>query len=52
MMNFMSLVFDGNIEATEFLLNTIFGRTDLKVIEVKLCARFWKIMEKSVRKKP
>jgi hypothetical protein len=33
--DFMSLVFDGNIEATEFLLNTIFGRTDLKVIEVK-----------------
>jgi hypothetical protein len=33
--DFMSLIFDGNIEATEFLLNTIFGRTDLKVIEVK-----------------
>jgi predicted transposase/invertase (TIGR01784 family) len=30
----MSLVFDRNIEATEFLLNTIFERDDLKVIEV------------------
>jgi hypothetical protein len=32
--DFMSLVFDRNIEATEFLLNTIFEREDLKVIEV------------------
>jgi predicted transposase/invertase (TIGR01784 family) len=32
--DFMSLVFDRNIEATEFLLNTIFERDDLKVIEV------------------
>jgi hypothetical protein len=32
--DFMSLVFDRNIEATEFLLNTIFDRDDLKVIEV------------------
>jgi hypothetical protein len=32
--DFMSLVFDRNIEAAEFLLNTIFDRDDLKVIEV------------------
>lgn len=33
--SFMSLVFDENVEATEFLLNTIFERTDMKVLEVK-----------------
>jgi len=32
--DFMSLVFDRNIEATEYLLNTIFERSDMKVIEV------------------
>jgi hypothetical protein len=32
--DFMSLVFERNKEATEFLLNTIFDRDDLKVIEV------------------
>lgn len=33
--DFMSLVFDRNIEATEYLLNTIFERSDMKVIEVQ-----------------
>lgn len=32
--DFMSIVFDGNIEATEFLLNIILERDDLEVIEV------------------
>lgn len=32
--DFMSLVFEHNTEATEFLLNTIFNRDDLKVLEV------------------
>ena len=32
--NFMTIVFDRNIEATEFLLNTILERTDMKVIKV------------------
>lgn len=33
--DFMSLVFDKNKEATEFLLNTIFEREDMCVLEVK-----------------
>lgn len=33
--DFMSMVLDENIEATEFILNTIFGRSDMKVLEVK-----------------
>lgn len=33
--DFMSLVFDKNTEATEFLLNTIFEREDMHVLEVK-----------------
>ena len=33
--DFMSLVFDENTEATEFLLNTIFERDDMCVLEVK-----------------
>lgn len=32
--NFMTIVFDRNIEATEFLLNTILERNDMKVIKV------------------
>lgn len=32
--DFMSIVFDRNIEATEFLLNTILERDDMKVIDV------------------
>lgn len=32
--DFMSLVFERNIEATEFLINTILERDDLKVLEV------------------
>lgn len=32
--NFMTIVFDRNIVATEFLLNTILERNDMKVIEV------------------
>lgn len=32
--DFMSVVFDRNIEATEFLLNTILERDDMNVIEV------------------
>lgn len=32
--DFMTIVFDRNIEATEFVLNIILGRNDLKVIEV------------------
>jgi hypothetical protein len=32
--SFMTVVFDRNIEATEFLLNTILGRSDMKVLEV------------------
>ena len=32
--DFMSIVFDRNIEATELVLNIILGRNDLKVIEV------------------
>lgn len=32
--DFMGVVFDQNIEATEFLLNTILERDDMKVIEV------------------
>ena len=32
--DFMSLVFDRNIEATEYLLNTIFERNDMTVIDV------------------
>lgn len=32
--DFMSLVFDRNIETTEYLLNTIFERDDMKVLEV------------------
>lgn len=32
--NFMTIVFDRNIEATEFLLNTILERNDMNVIEV------------------
>lgn len=32
--DFMSIVFDGNIEATEFLLNIILERDDLEVVEV------------------
>ncbi len=31
---FMTVVFDRNIEATELILNVIFGKDDLKVIEV------------------
>lgn len=33
--DFMSMVLDENIEATEFILKTIFGRSDMKVPEVK-----------------
>ena len=33
--DFMSLVFDENTESTEFLLNTIFERDDMRVLEVK-----------------
>ncbi|MCC2149885.1 PD-(D/E)XK nuclease family transposase [Lachnospiraceae bacterium CLA-AA-H246] len=33
--DFMSLVFDKNIKATEYLLNTIFEREDMHVLEVK-----------------
>lgn len=32
--DFMTIVFDRNIEATELLLKVILGRTDLKVLEV------------------
>jgi hypothetical protein len=32
--DFMTIVFDRNIEATEFILNIILERTDLKVLEV------------------
>lgn len=32
--DFMSIVFDGDIEATELLLNIILGRSDLKVTKV------------------
>ena len=32
--DFMSLVFERNIEATEYLINTVLERDDLKVIEV------------------
>lgn len=32
--NFMSIVFDRNIEATEFLLNIILERDDMEVMEV------------------
>ena len=32
--NFMTIVFDRNIEATEFLLNIILNRSDMQVIEV------------------
>ena len=32
--DFMSIVFDRNIEATEFLLNIILERDDMEVIEV------------------
>lgn len=32
--DFMSIVFDRNIEATEFLLNTILERNDIEVLEV------------------
>lgn len=32
--DFMTIVFDRNIEATELVLNIILGRNDLKVIEV------------------
>ena len=32
--DFMTMVFDRNIEATELVLNIILGRTDLKVLEV------------------
>lgn len=32
--DFMTIVFDRNIEATEFVLNTILNRTDIKVLEV------------------
>lgn len=32
--DFMTIVFDRNIEATELVLNVIFGRNDMKVIEV------------------
>ncbi len=32
--DFMTIVFDRNIEATELVLNIILGRSDLKVIEV------------------
>ena len=31
----MSRVFDGNIEATEYLLKTILGRSDVRVKQVK-----------------
>ncbi len=32
--DFMTIVFDRNIEAAELVLNIILGRNDLKVIEV------------------
>lgn len=32
--DFMTVVFDRNNEATELVLNVIFGRSDLKVLEV------------------
>ncbi len=34
--DFMKLVFNNNLEATELLLNTIFNRNDMKVIEVNV----------------
>ena len=32
--DFMTVVFDRNIEATELVLNIILGRDDIKVLEV------------------
>ena len=32
--DFMTMVFDRNIEATELVLNIILGRADMKVLEV------------------
>ena len=44
--DFMSLVFDNNYEATEYLLNTILSRDDLKVVKIQVQKTFKNHMAK------